>query len=182
MGALALVLGALVAACTADEDHAARADSDDPRVVPPTQSEQAIVDWLAAGYYVTPGWTCEPTPHAAFTPSPHGEVRICANPLAEPDPPAEHAVDSAYVIEIYAGSASVPAGHGVLRHTNEGHDPDSWYWYMHVPADSNTTHDANGLAANGWGLDGPARDYCGACHRMTGSSGHPGHDYIWLTP
>jgi hypothetical protein len=158
-------------------------DTDDPAIVPPTSGQSDIEAWFAAGYYLH-GWTCEAAVHAAIKPSPHGEVRICANPIAEPDPPGLHLVDSSYVLEIHEGSGI--AGFGVVRKTNADAAanglPINWYWYMRVPQDSATTHDVNGLAADGWGQSGPALDYCSVCHLNAGSGGNPGHDYIWVTP
>jgi hypothetical protein len=147
---------------------AAKSDADDPALVPPLLGEDSIEAWFAEGHYQA--WTCEAMPHAAIAPSPHGVVRQCINPIAELSTGDVQAIDASLVLEIVdAGGAVV--GHGAMRHTRGGMDPEDWYWYMHVPADNATTHDATGLAADGWGFEGPPMTYCGACHQAAPGGG-----------
>jgi hypothetical protein len=45
----------------------------------PAMGATEITAWLKGGDYLN--WTCEPTVHAARSPSPHGFNRICSNAL-----------------------------------------------------------------------------------------------------
>ena len=40
---------------------------------------------------------------------------------------------------------------------------------------------AGGLAADGWGFEGPAQTYGSACHRQPGAS-QPEHDFVFVVP
>ena len=171
-GVSAFALTALVvAACVPPSGE------DDPAQVPPVHGAESIEAWLATGAYLA--WACEPARHPAFDPSPHGIVRVCTNALAADETPAEHHVDASLVIEIYDDAGNL-VGHGAQRHTISGHDGSSWYWFMRVPPTSATKHDATGLAADGWGFDGPALTLCSECHRQAGV-GHSGRDFVWVS-
>ena len=150
-----------------------------PDVAPPVTGQADIEQWFSEGHYQS--WVCEPASHAADSPSPHGRVRLCANPIIHPDSPGEHPLNSAMVIEIRDNSGAL-VGHGAQVHTSPGTRGLNWYWYMQVPLDNMTPHDATGLAADGWGYDGPAADVCTACHIMAGTTGHEGHDFVWVVP
>lgn len=162
-GPRALALTALVAAC------AAPPDTEDRAIVPPLRGQASIEAWLDAGYYQA--WTCEPAAHDAVAPSPHGRVRVCGNPIVTAAGPAQ--VDAALVLELVDGGAVV--GRGAQRHTRSGRDGATWYWYLQVPATSETVHDATGLAADGWGFEGPAQTYCSACHATAA-------DFVFTVP
>ena len=154
------------------------ASLDDPHVVPPVTGQAAITAWFDAGYYRA--WQCEPTPHPAFMPSPHGTIRVCANPIVAGGGEGERPVDAALALEIVDARGAI-VGHGAQRHTAPGTTGESWYWFMTVPPSSATPHDASGLAADGWGLDGPEHDVCSMCHEEAGIVG-PGHDFVWALP
>lgn len=174
-GAPLLCIAVSLAGCKAAEQ-----DGDpDPDLVPPVTGQADIEQWFTEGHYQA--WTCEAQSHPADAPSPHGRVRLCSNPIVHPDTPGEHPVDSALVIEIHDLTGAI-VGRGAQVHTSSGTEGLDWYWYMHVPDDSMTPHDATGLAADGWGFDGPAADVCSACHAMAGSAGHEGHDFVWVVP
>lgn len=162
---------AALAAC------AAPVTADDPDAVPPILGRDAIEAWFDAGHYQ--GWRCEPAAHDATAPSPHGRIRLCANAIAAADPGGVDARDASLVLEILDGAAIV--GRGAQRHTGDGSDAASWYWYMRVPPTSATVHDATGLAADGWGQEGPAATYCAACHIAAGA-GQPGRDFVFSLP
>jgi cytochrome c553 len=162
----------VLAACAAPRNI------DDPAIVPPVLGRDAIEAWFDADHYQQ--WTCEPAAHDARAPSPHGRVRLCANPIAAGDPRGVDALDASLVLEIRdAGDAIV--GRGAQRHTGDGQDAASWYWYMRVPPTSATVHDASGLAADGWGQEGPAATYCSACHGAAGRDS-PGRDFVFAVP
>ncbi len=172
MPACALAAALAITAC------APPSQADDPAVVPPVLGHDAIEAWFDAGHYQQ--WTCEPAAHDALAPSPHGRVRLCANPIAAGDPRGVDALDASLVLEIRdAGDALV--GRGAQRHTGDGQDAASWYWYMRVPPTSATAHDASGLAADGWGQEGPAATYCSACHDTAGRD-QPGRDFVFAAP
>lgn len=157
-------------------------DADDPDVVPPVLGQDAIEAWFDAGHYLR--WTCESAAHDAPAPSPHGRVRLCANPIATSDASGAGTgvdrIDAAVVLEILDDAGQI-AGRGAQRHTRDGADAEAWYWYMHVPPASATVHDAGGLAADGWGFEGPPATYCGDCHRAAGAT-QPGHDFVFVVP
>jgi hypothetical protein len=140
--------------------------------------QDAIEAWFDAGHYL--GWTCEPAAHDAQAPSPHGRVRQCANPITASDPLGMDLRDAALVLELTDETGAI-VGRGAQRHTGDGADGASWYWYMRVPATSETVHDAGGLAADGWGFDGPAATYCSGCHATAGAT-QPGHDFVFEAP
>lgn len=155
-------------------------DEVDPDIAPPVTGQEDIEQWFSEGHYQ--GWACEASSHAADMPSPHGRVRLCANPIIHPDSPGEHPLSSAMVIEIRDPTSGAIIGHGAQVHTAAGTRGLDWYWYMKVPLDNATPHDATGLAADGWGYDGPAAEVCTACHTMAGTTGHEGHDFVWVVP
>lgn len=174
---IASALAAALACAVACAACVPPSDADDPAVVPPLAGQEAIEAWLAEGHYLA--WTCQPAPHDAIAPSPHGRVRTCANAIARAQGPAQ--VDASIVLEI-AGAAGEVAGFGVQRRTRDGEDADSWYWYMRVPPGNATQHDATGLAADGWGFgDTPAATYCAPCHRTAGD-GRPGATFVFVLP
>ncbi|HEX4423653.1 MAG TPA: hypothetical protein VH165_37340 [Kofleriaceae bacterium] len=160
-----MVAALAIAAC------APPSTADDPDVVPPVLGQAAIEAWFDAGHYLR--WACEPAAHDAAAPSPHGRIRLCANPIATGDPLGVAQIDAALVLEIVDPGGAI-VGRGAQRHTRTqtggvadgSADGSDWYWYMRVPADSATVHDASGLAADGWGFEGPPQTYCSACHQM----------------
>jgi hypothetical protein len=168
----ALAIAIALAAC------APPVQVDDPAAVPPILGRDAIEAWFDAGHYRR--WTCEPVAHDAVAPSPHGRVRLCANAIAASDPRGVDALDASVVLEIM-GDGDAIAGRGAQRHTGDGQDAASWYWYLRVPPTSATAHDASGLAADGWGDEGPAATYCSACHAAAGTD-QPGHDFVFSVP
>jgi hypothetical protein len=152
VSAASRALVVVVAAC------AAPAEVDDPALVPPLDGQAAVEAWLDAGHYQA--WRCQPAAHDAIAPSPHGRVRVCANAIAAA---GVARVDASLALEIVDAAGAV-VGRGVQRHTRPGDDGATWYWYLRVPPTSATAHDDTGLAADGWGFEGPPRDYCAACH------------------
>lgn len=173
--ALAVASSVALAAGGCAVDH----EGDDPVVVPPVEGAESIEAWFATGAWK--GWQCESSSHPAFDPSPHGHVRVCANPIAHAaaGTAGEYPPDASMLLLVDRGG--VVSGFGAQRHTSAGSGADSWYWYLRVPEGSATVHDATGLAADGWGFEGPAKDYCGACHGLAGHD-HPGHDFLWTVP
>ncbi|MGE0547125.1 MAG: hypothetical protein AB7O24_01595 [Kofleriaceae bacterium] len=114
----------------------------------PPRGYKDIVTWLEAGHYKA--WTCQPEPHPAAPPSPHGANRICNNAIlsgAANDGPFE--VGAASVKEIYdrAGRLSLYA---VYRKVEPGAGGDTWYWYEGA---------GDEVVANGEG-----EDTCTDCH------------------
>ncbi|MGH9886004.1 MAG: hypothetical protein ACREBE_10775, partial [bacterium] len=79
----------ILAACTDPGPDSFGDDLTDPEL--PARGTADAPVWLAAGHYRQ--WHCEPTPHSARPPSPHGKNRICNN-------------DALHV----AGSGDLPAG------------------------------------------------------------------------
>jgi len=151
-------------------------DTDDPHLVPPVTGGGSIEAWFAAGYYLA--WTCEPALRDPIGSSPHGDVRTCANALAES---STDKLDASLVLEIADDTGAI-GGFGSMRRTAAGSDGDVWYWYMRVPLDNATAHDAVGVAADGWGFGAdPAADYCTPCHRTAGD-GQAGSDMVFVVP
>lgn len=141
----------MLAAC------APKPNADDPRAVPPLDGDDAIAAWFEAGHYLA--WPCEPMAHDA---PPHGRMRVCANAIAMQDVTA---VDASVVAELVDDTGIV--GRAAQRHTGGEATGDAWYWYL---------RDASGLAADGWGFEGPARDACAACHQTAAT------DFVFVLP
>jgi len=144
---------------------------------PPTDYAD-IENWLSAGSYKS--WHCEPSAHAARTPSVHGQNRICSNTLLSGAGPGEYPVGSSSVKELYDSAGLNVTGYAVSLHTTAGKTGDTWYWYERVGASSPVPHDSFGLVANGSGGAGLPLTICVACHSAAGSdANHSGHDFVY---
>ena len=141
---------------------------------PPVLGMADIERWLADAWYLE--WTCEGRSSVGVG---HSFNRICSNGLAVAAGPGEFPVDAASVKEMRTLETGPIVGFAVSRHTRPGDGGDTWYWYERVPLDSPLPHDADGIAANGWGDFGGAIA-CVQCHRAAGSDAdHTGHDLVY---
>lgn len=161
----------LLSACDAGDE------GEDEMQLPPRGAE-TVEAWIADGFYLD--WACEPEPHAARSPSPHGVNRICSNAALAAHGDGEYPVDAASVKELYADDMTTIVGYAVARHVSAGTDGGDWYWYERVPADHPAPHDANGVVADALGTGGPAKDICVSCHSAAGADeAHAGHDFVY---
>ena len=137
----------------------------------PPVGAAAVEAWLQAGSYKR--WTCEPSVHAARSPSPHGFNRICSNLLVagNAEGTAAWPKGAAAVKELYAAATdTTPIGYAVYAKTKDDSAAGAnWYWYERVPLDSDAPHDAAGVVADGMGSSGPALQICVGCHAAAGS-------------
>lgn len=156
---LALVL--VLPACSSSSAPAAASD---PTQTPPTTGVDA---WLAKGYYQS--WRCQPAPHAAFKPSPHGTARVCSNAKVSGHGAGEYPVGAASVVEVFDDAGMVVIGHAVDVHTAAGSSAPSWYFYA---------RDASGVVADGAGDAPDVGTKCEACHSQAGI-GYVGHDFVF---
>lgn len=185
-----LALG-IFACSSSSSTGAATSDAggaDDPQL-PPTSGYQAVEAWLGKGYYKA--WHCEPAPHAARSPSPHGVNRICNNAkvTAQPAGPGEYPVGSANVKELYDDGAKNIIGYAVEVHVSAGKDTSNWYWYEKDPAlGAPAKNGSAGLIADGVGptegvSGGPTDKICTGCHTAAGSdAAHTttdSHDFVY---
>ncbi len=153
--------------------------STDEHQLPPTTGRTAIEAWISAGHYKA--WHCESAAHAARSPSPHGQNRICSNDAMSNFAGAgEYPIGSAAVKELFDDAAKNIIGYAVEVHTAAGNTGDTWYWYERVPLSSAAPHDSNGVVADGSGASGPAQTICVGCHQAAGSdAGHSGHNFVY---
>ncbi len=146
---------------------------------PPITGQSDIEAWIALGYYKS--WHCEPAPHAARSPSPHGINRICSNDvLSATASNAEYPVGSAAVKELYAADMVTITGYAMYRHLSLGMTGDGgtpvdtgadWYYYERTGMN---------LVAVGTGDSGTPLSICVACHKAAGSdANHSGHDFVY---
>jgi len=136
---------------------------------PPTGSDADISAWLAKGDYKT--WKCEPAPHDARRPSPHGKNRICSNDVLSAHGAGEFPVGAAGVKELYDSTGTKVVGHAMYRKLAVG-GGEAWYWFEKT--------DADGVVANGAGTAGTPKTVCVGCHEGAGSDAtHSGHDQVY---
>jgi len=135
---------------------------------PPIGTQAQVEAWLAEGSYKS--WKCEPAPHAARSPSPHGINRICSNDTLSAHGSGEFPTGSAGVKELYDSAGTKIIGYATYLKTGPG-GGESWHWYETI----------NGsLVANGPGTSGTPKDVCVACHAAAGSDAdHSGHDFVY---
>jgi hypothetical protein len=147
---LLISLGA-AAACGGGDDLDDPADdpTDDPQQ--PPRGAARVTTWIEAGFYL--GWACEPEPHAARPPSPHGTNRICSNAAIADASEGPFAVGAAAVKELRDDSGII--GYAVYRKLADEGDGDNWYWYEVAGGE---------VIADGDGSGGPARAICVDCH------------------
>lgn len=113
-----------IAGCIDDGAAAFGDDLSDPQV--PARGADDLPRWLAAGYYLS--WHCEPAPHPARAPSPHGVTRICSNDaLRTATGDGEFPVGAASVKEIFSGDRI--SAHAVSRRVAAGQGGNGWYWF-----------------------------------------------------
>ncbi len=138
---------------------------------PPQGTEAVISAWLTKGDYK--GWHCESAPHAARSPSPHGQNRICNNTRLQMTASGNYPAGAASVKELYVtdGGTAI-AGYAIGLKVNDGASVGaSWYWYEN-----------NGMpVANGKGdKSGNELTVCTGCHQGAGSdSMHSGRDFVY---
>jgi hypothetical protein len=137
---------------------------------PPTSGRADIEKWLGDASYKT--WACEPSVHAARSPSPHGFNRICSNDVIAGAAAGTAAWPrgAASVKELYdSATATAPVGFAVYLKTDASSAGGAnWYWYERVPAASDAPHDGNGVVADGKGDSGAAKSVCVGCHGGAG--------------
>lgn len=122
-----LALCAPLAACTDAPTSPTTGDRLDAPQLPPRGAAD-LDAWLAAGYYKD--WHCEPTPHAARAPSPHGTNRICSNDaIATATGTGAYPVGAAAVKELYDEAGASVAKRAVYRKLADGTDGSNWYWF-----------------------------------------------------
>lgn len=142
----------------------------DPQT-PPTGKAEAIDAWLKAGNYKGAGWACEPAPHAARSPSPHGQNRICSNAKGSAHGAGEYPIGAAHVKEIYDSAGANIVGFAIEHKVAAGKG-EAWYWFERT--------DADGVVANGLGVAGTEKSVCVGCHAGAGSdAAHSGHDFVY---
>jgi hypothetical protein len=130
--------------------------TDDPQV--PPRGSTDLDTWIAAGFYKD--WSCEPAPHAARSPSPHGMNRICSNAaIATTAADEPFPIGAAAVKEIYNSSGTAITQFAVYRKLADGTDGDNWYWFE---------GNSDSVAANGTGIGG-----CVGCHS------HAPHEFVF---
>lgn len=181
-GAMALVCLVLSAAGCGDDSNdskvsdaavegAGGGESDGADDQIPPMGADAIEAWLADGAYLR--WHCEPKPHAARSPSPHGFNRICSNDAVSDNVAGTDAwpKGAAAVKEVYASADSDEViGYAVYLKTDEDSaDGANWYWYERLPLDHPAPKDDKGVVADGLGNAGPAKTICVGCHAAAGA-------------
>jgi hypothetical protein len=173
--AAALSFIAALGACDSDDDDdtnsqvdgAVGGSSGGNAQTPPTGAA-AVDSWLATRSYAS--WHCEPEPHAARSPSPHGKNRICTNDVLSSNSGGPYAKGAAAVKELFDGSGNL-AGHAVALHAGDGNQGGDWYWYEKM---------GSTVAVDGRGDSGVAKMVCVGCHQGAGSdAAHPGHDFVY---
>lgn len=195
--ALVCALGALLPACSGDDDDdAAAMDMTDLGAknpngtagddqTPPTTSGADVEAWLAKGDYKS--WDCETVDHPQLKVSPHGQNRVCSNALAAGFSGMvddERPVGTASVKELLDDSSKV-VGYAVgVKIDDKSESGANWYWYERVPLDSMAPHDSKGVVADGLGSSGTAQAICVGCHAGAGSNdAHDvmaSSDYVYL--
>jgi len=151
---LALYLGA-AAAC--DEGHAVAVPDADPgapdggpRAQSPPMTAPELLAWLAERHYEA--WHCEPAPHEARPPGPHGTTRICSNDLlAAAGPSGAFPIGAASVKELIDGDRVTGWAVAVKAAAESGAAGEGWYWYER--GDGETYGDGRGFTG------------CTDCHR-----------------
>lgn len=96
--------------------------------IPPAGKAADLEQWIMTGVYKN--WACEAAKHPNRAPSPHGENRICSNPLLSASASGAYPVGAASVKELYAGNAISGYALGVKIKAGEGQD--TWYWYERI--------------------------------------------------
>jgi hypothetical protein len=113
----------VLAACTDPGPASFGDDLTDPQL--PARGTADAHAWLSVGYYRQ--WRCEPTPHSARAPSPHGTNRICNNDALHMATSGDFLPGAASVKEIYNGDDIV--SYAIARKMTDGPGGDAWYWY-----------------------------------------------------
>jgi hypothetical protein len=136
---------------------------------PPTSGPD-LEAWLQTGAYKN--WHCEPTVHAARSPSPHGFDRVCSNDLVNPTASDSDAgpwrTGAAEVKELYVAvhPDGGPSGYAVSLKTGPdvaGDAGANWYWYERETDQS--------IEADGLGVpNSQANSICVSCHIAAGSA------------
>lgn len=93
--------------------------------VPALTNPQEVEKWLAQGGYKS--WSCQPAKHPQSGSSPHGDNRICSNPLLAASMSGSYPVGAASVKELYSGDKITGYALGVKIKAGEG--KDTWHWY-----------------------------------------------------
>lgn len=138
--------------------------------LPATGTDVDVRAWLAKGDYKAGTWKCEPEPHPARSPSPHGMNRICSNMTLSAHGAGEFPVGSAAVKELYDDAGKEILGHAVYRKLTAG-GGESFYWWEDMKGS---------VVANNLGDKGSAKTICVGCHAGAGSDAmHSGHDQVY---
>lgn len=130
----------------------------------PPQGATALEAWLATGVYKQ--WDCEPEPHAARSPSPHGFNRICTNSAIAVNAAGtdDWPVGAAAVKEIFESATdTAPIGYAVYLKTKaDSAGGANWYWYEGQPGHADVVID-------GMGDSGLPMTVCVGCHSAAGA-------------
>lgn len=121
--------------------------------IPPVGKAADLEQWLMKGSYKN--WACEASKHPNRVPSPHGDNRICSNPMLSASDSGTFPVGAASVKELYSGDSINGYAVGVKIKAGEG--KDTWYWYERL-----------GSAIEG---DGIAAPVCEGCHSHAADDG-----------
>jgi hypothetical protein len=185
LGCGLLVVAGLSAACGTSSSTSG-STSGGPQT--PPQGAANVQAWLATGAYKS--WKCEPSIHAARSPSPHGFNRICSNDLISTDATATGPwpMGAAAVKEMYnTATDTTPMGYAVyLKTAADSAAGSAWYWYEMFPPNTpqSVVPNVNGIVADGLGSSGPANTICVSCHVAVGmDAAHTpspnGHDFVY---
>lgn len=139
---------------------------------PPMGTDAEISAWITAGHYKS--WKCEPAPHAARSPSPHGFNRICNNTALTSTATGTYPVGAASVKELLVSDGGTEiTGYAIgLKIVAGASTGASWYWYE---------KNEGTLIANGKGdKSGTESTVCTGCHTGAGSDAmHSGRDFVY---
>jgi hypothetical protein len=120
---------------------------------PPHGGQQAVEDWLAAGYFHS--WRCEGVISPPRLTGNHGRHRICSNDLLLASATGPYPVGAASVKELFT-TDDAPNGFAVGLKVSEGEGPQTWYWY-----ERRGTNPAGKPLAQGLGVPD-----CAVCHGL----------------
>ena len=151
-----LSLAVCLPACGDDDGPAGPSDAGPSFPTPaegPPANPAEFAAWLAGGEYLT--WNCEPDPHPARAPSPHGMNRICQNSIADAafETTGAYPPGAAWVKEQYSGGVIFAIE--ISRRENNGTGPTAWrFWRGQGPGYAAVTQNA------------VAQPFCAGCHTM----------------
>jgi hypothetical protein len=135
--------------------------------LPLVTSDAEITAWINKGFYKS--WKCETASHAARSPSPHGNNRICSNAKLSGHTTGEYPIGAVAAKELTDASGTVN-GYALAVKKKAGAG-EAWYWYEIM---------GTMVVASGYGDTGSAKTVCVGCHMGAGSDAmHSGHDFVY---